>query len=67
LQEIKSGKNTTSIFHVKEEFKHWKDEGVLEAQTGMAHAARFIGRVVPARLALERRLASSFRVRPHIY
>jgi hypothetical protein len=42
-------------------------EGVLEAQTGMAHAARFPGRVGPACSALERRLASSFRVRLHIY
>jgi hypothetical protein len=40
---------------------------VLEAQTGMAHMARFPGRVGPARSALERRLASSFRVRLHIY
>jgi hypothetical protein len=42
-------------------------EGVFEAQTGMAHAARFPGRMGPARAPLERCLASSFRVRLHIY
>jgi hypothetical protein len=42
-------------------------EGVLEAQTTMAHAARFPGYVGPARLALKHRLASSFCVHLHIY
>jgi hypothetical protein len=40
---------------------------VLEAQTGMAHAARFPRRVGPTHSALERCLASSFHVCLHIY
>jgi hypothetical protein len=60
--ENKIGENTTCFSCEEGVWAPEGHEGVLEAQTGMAHAATFPSRVGPAHSALERRLASSFCV-----
>ena len=64
LQEIKSGKNTTSLFLEKKHEQKDGHEGLPEGQMRWPHAAPVPGRVGPPQMGLGHRLASGLRRTP---